>query len=220
MRQPSMRKRIEQAVSRIISERADNVIDGNRLYVANGSDAIPFFVNKYDGTVLFGDFGTSHYDTMIDSDTEMSDTEVVLGRYWTNSEVMGFWFIIPNPQIVDIVVDALKQHLNIAVDKSNLRVVVDDKEPHREGFAMVDHHLVSYTDLVNGDLECKYQEPEHYKKAYATHLADMQTKREEHGDYLSDRSQSLGRKLSMSNGREMSKAEWDSLHRTSESQCR
>lgn len=38
-----------------------------------------------------------------------------------------------------------------------------------------------------------------------------------YGNYLKDRSQNIGKKLTMSNGKEMPLAQWKALHTTSES---
>lgn len=203
-----------------LNERIDFVIDGKHLYSATNGDAIPIFIHSESGEVSVGGFGMSHYDSMQDYNIEVEpEYDLVIARYWQKPSVLGFDIVKPTRSLVDMALKGLAEKGHVKVDTSRLRIVIDETEPHREGYAMVDHHLVIYSDFIKGDLSNKYKEPEHYKKSYALHLADPETKRNDAdmGGYLNNRSQNQGRTFATQNGGEMSRAEWNALHRTSES---
>ena len=105
----------------------------------------------------------------------------------------------------------LQQCYNYNIDKSTLSIVVDEKTD------TANHKLVPYVDFIQNYLAPKHWNSKEFKQDYALHLADAETKRDKMGNYLKDRSQNIGKKLTMSNGKEMPLAQWRALHTTSES---
>lgn len=72
------------------------------------------------------------------------------------------------------------------------------------------------TDIEWAKLFNDYFNSDEFKRSQAIHNADYKTKRHELGGYLTNRSANLGKRFKTSDG-EMSQAEWNALHRTSES---
>ena len=221
---------ISEAIAAALIERADTVVCNNKTLINSTSGAFPFFYDKTAGEVTVGDECEKHYDAVErgafvipDNDNTMGGLEtaadfdnIILGRYWSKENVIGFWGIQPSADILRRIVHQLsKQGLNIDTDA--LQVVVDSEETHREGWINTDHYLVPYANYLQGNLESTYQDSDEFKRQYTLHLSDMETKRHDMGNYLKRRSQNLGKKLGTSNKGEISQAEWNALHRTSES---
>lgn len=216
---------ITEAIVNSLFERADVVVyNGNQHLTNSMPGTYPFFYDTRTGKVTIGEEGEKHYDAvergsfiMPDADEDVEDIDfssVLMGRYWTKQKVMGFWGVQPSADVVRSIADQLKDD-GLVDDTHGINVVVDSPDKHREGWALIDHYLVPYDNYMAGNLESVYQDSEEFKKQYALHLADMETKHEKMRGYLKNRSQNLGKKLRTNDG-EMSQSEWNSLHRTSE----
>lgn len=118
---------------------------------------------------------------------------------------------MPDINIINKSIEAIKSYYNYNIDKSTLSVVVDEKTD------TANYKLVPYIDFIQNYLAPKHWNSEEFKQDYALHLADTKTKRHKMSDYLKDRSQNIGKKLTMDNGEEMTMAQWRALHSTSES---
>ena len=220
---------ITESIMGALTERADVVVYNGNKHLTNAMPgAYPFFYNTADGQLTVGNEGETHYDAMergvfIEPETDdFSEDEIdsgfeniIMGRYWQKQNVMGFWCVQPSGDVVRKIAQGLSRS-HLLTDTQSLQIVVDSSEKHREGWALLDHYLVPYNNYIQGNLESVYQDSEEFKKQYALHLADMGTKRDKMQDYLKNRSQNLGKKLGTKNG-EMSQAEWNALHSTSES---
>ena len=196
-------------VMKQLNERADGIINskGDYLWSFN-SDSIPLFYDKKLNKVFVGNKGESHLQSLNQNNVP---EDLITGRYWINDNIIGFWDIMPDINIINKSIEAIKSYYNYNIDKSTLSVVVDEKTD------TANYKLVPYIDFIQNYLATKHWNSEEFKQDYALHLADTETKRDKMSDYLKDRSQNIGKKLTMDNGEEMTMAQWRALHSTSES---
>lgn len=219
---------ITESIISALTERADVVVYNGNKHLTNAmTGAYPFFYNTTNGQLIVGNEGETHYDAMergaftepepddfSEDEIDSGFKNIIMGRYWQKQNVMGFWRVQPSGDVVRKITQGLSEN-HLLTDVQSLQIVVDC-EKHREGWALLDHYLVPYSNYIQGNLESMYQDSEEFKKQYALHLADMGTKRDKMQGFLRNRSQNLGKKLGTKDG-EMSQAEWNALHRTSES---
>lgn len=210
---------IKRVNKRLIAEAADGVIDGRTYLSYNNHGAFPIAYDMDIDEVFIGDYGDTD-DKMFNKIFKATDNpnmNILLGRYWSEANVIGFWNDLPDKYILNKILDEITAAYGFRMNRHQLKVVIDDTEQHREGFINSSTYLVSYEDFINGDLTNKYVEPEHYEKEYALHLADTDTKREKLGGYIVNRSKNIGKKLISSDGKkEMSVVQYNALRTFSE----
>ena len=192
-----------------LNEKADGVINSKGDYLwSSNPDSIPLFYDKKINKVFVGNKGETHLQSLNQNSVP---EDLITGRYWINDNIIGFWNIMPDINIINKSIDAIKSYYNYNIDKSTLSIVVDEKSNN------ANHKLVPYMDFIQNYLAPKHWNSEEFKQDYALHLADAETKRDKMSDYLRDRSQNISKKLTMDNGKEMPLAQWKALHSTSES---
>lgn len=191
-----------------VNEKADAVINNKGEYLwSSNTDSIPLFYDKNMDKVFVGNKGETHLQSFNQNEIPYG---IITGRYWIKDNIIGFWNILPTIKIIEHSISAIKDYYKIDINKSTLSVVVDENNGNNN------HKLVSYADFLNNYLMPNYWNSEDFKQDYALHLADTKTKHEKMKDYLNDRSINIGKKLTMSNGKEMPLAQWKALHNTSE----
>ena len=196
----------------ILNEKADGVINNNGDYLwSSNPNAIPLFYDKKIDKVFVGNKGMTHYQALNKNEIP---NDLITGRYWTDDNIMGFWKIIPDINIINKSINAIKNYYNYNIDKSTLFIVVDEKTNN------TNHKLVNYSDFIQNYLIPNHWNSEEFKQDHELHLADAKTKREKMSDYLHDRSTNIGKKLTMSNGEEMPMVQWRALHTTSENKIK
>ena len=196
-------------VMKQLNERADGIINSKGDYLwSSNTDSIPLFYDKKLNKVFVGNKGESHLQSLNQNNIP---EDLITGRYWINDNIIGFWDIMPDINIINKSIEAIKSYYNYNIDKSTLSVVVDEKTD------TANYKLVPYIDFIQNYLAPKHWNSEEFKQDYALHLADTKTKRDKMSDYVKDRSQNIGKKLTMDNGEEMTMAQWRALHSTSES---
>lgn len=186
--------------------KADGIIDGDEIIYSSSNNTIPLFYDEKINKAFVGNFGRSHRQDL------GNDDDLILGRYIIKNNILDYWEIKPTVKIINASIDAIENTYDIKVDKSALRIVVNDETS--EG----NHKLVNYDDYLSKYLTQDYFSSEKFKKDRELHLTSAEEKRRDPNmsGYLKTRSQNIGKKLRMSNDKEMSMAEWNALHRLSE----
>ena len=116
----------------------------------------------------------------------------------------------------DIYVDIVKYDLSQPISKNTHQMKMYPDTICSANYSNNNPKLVNYSDFIQNYLIPNHWNSEEFKQDYALHLADTKTKHEKMGDYLKDRNVNIGKKLTMSNGKEMPLAQWKALHNTSE----
>lgn len=131
---------------------------------------------------------------------EFFSIEHISGRYWEKSDVVAFWVRLPDDESFNTIVNELN------LDVSTLKIALEHKIVMANEFYGTSNQKVIFDD-------------EKQANAKELHLmgADEKVKSPQMQDYLHNRSENIGKKLSYSNrSGEMPMAQYRALHTTSE----
>ena len=141
---------------------------------------------------------------LIDDFNELQDefmsVEHITGRYWSNHDIISFWTKLPDEKSFNVIINELK------LDMSTLRIALEYK-------------IVNANEIYDkSDSEFIFNDKKQ-EQAKALHLMNAEEKANspQMQDYLHNRSENIGKKLSYSNNGEMPMAQYRALHTTSES---
>ena len=141
---------------------------------------------------------------LIDEFNELQDefmsVEHITGRYWSNHDIISFWAKLPDEKSFNVIINELK------LDMSTLRIALEYK-------------IVNANEIYDkSDSEFIFNDKKQ-EQAKALHLMNAEEKANspQMQDYLHNRSENIGKKLSYSNNGEMPMAQYRALHTTSES---
>ena len=141
---------------------------------------------------------------LIDDFNELQDefmsVEHITGRYWSNHDIISFWSKLPDEKSFNVIINELR------LDMSTLRIALEYK-------------IVNANEIYDkSDSEFIFNDKKQ-EQAKALHLMNAEEKAisPQMQDYLHNRSENIGKKLSYNNKKgEMPMAQYRALHTTSE----
>lgn len=102
-----------------LNEKADGVINSKGDYLwSSNPDSIPLFYDKKINKVFVGNKGETHLQSLNQNSVP---EDLITGIYWINDNIM------PDINIINKSIDAIKSYYNYNIDKSTLSIVVDEK---------------------------------------------------------------------------------------------
>ena len=150
------------------------------------------------------EFELEECSQLIDEFNELQDefmsVEHITGRYWSNHDIISFWTKLPDEKSFNVIINELK------LDMSTLRIALEYK-------------IVNANEIYDKSDSKFIFNDKKQEQAKALHLMNAEEKANspQMQDYLHNRSENIGKKLSYSNNGEMPMAQYRALHTTSES---
>lgn len=142
------------------------------------------------------------FDSIMDELEMKSEIE---GRYWSDSNVISFWYEIPSLDTINLIIKKLSDFIGEQIDIKTLHIATEESTPTTE-------------EMFNSD-SLTQLDKEKQEDIKALHLmnAEEKVQTSQMKDYLKNRSENTGKKLKYSSSKgEMPMAQYRALKTTSE----